>query len=79
MSFCINNKFCFIDTFHFLRSSLDSLVKNLGKEDFKYFSQEFDNNVLDIVKKKIFTLMNIRVILKSLKKNCLAKKTFMVA
>ena len=27
-------------------SSLDSLVKNLSKDDFKYLSQEFDNNVL---------------------------------
>ena len=37
-----------------LNSSLDSLVKNLSKDDFKYLSQEFDNNVLDLVKKKGF-------------------------
>ena len=36
MSFSINNKFSFIDSFQFLSSSLDSLVKNLGKDDFKY-------------------------------------------
>ena len=38
----------------FLSSSLDSLVKNLGKTDFKYFSQEFDANILDLVKQKGF-------------------------
>ena len=31
MSFTINNKLSFIDTFQFLSSSLDSLVKNLNK------------------------------------------------
>ena len=54
MSFSINNKLSFIDSFQFLSSSLDSLVKNLGKDDFKYLSQEFDNNVLDLVKQKGF-------------------------
>ena len=50
VSFSINNKLSFIDSFQFLSSSLDSLVKNLGKDDFKYLSQEFDNNVLDLAK-----------------------------
>ena len=45
MRFSINNKLTFIDSFQFLSSSLDSLVKSLGKDDFKYLSQEFDNNV----------------------------------
>ena len=49
MNFSINNKLSFIDSFKFLSSSLDSLVKNLAKDDFKYLSQEFDNNVLDLV------------------------------
>ena len=51
MSFTIN-KLRFIDSFQFLSSSLDSLVKNLGVHDFEYLSQEFDNNVLDLVKQK---------------------------
>ena len=42
MSFTINNKLTFIGSFQFLSSSLDSLVKNLGKDDFKYFSEECD-------------------------------------
>ena len=51
MSFTINNKLSFIDSFQFLSSSLDSLVKNLGKNDFKYLSEEFE---LDLVKQKGF-------------------------
>ena len=41
MSFNINSSLVFIDIFELLRSSLDNLVKNLGKDDFKYLSQEF--------------------------------------
>ena len=44
------NKLSFIDSFQFLSSSLDSLVKNFAEDNFKYLSQEFDNNVLDLVK-----------------------------
>ena len=54
MSFTINNKSGFIDNFQFLYSSLDNLVKNLNQDDFKFFSQEFDNNILDLVKQKGF-------------------------
>ena len=52
----VNYKLSFIDTFHFLSSSFDSFVKNLNKNDFKYLSKEFDNNVLDLVKQKGFYL-----------------------
>ena len=52
MSFRINNKLSFIDSFQLLSSSLESLVKNLAKDDFKYLSQEFDNNKLDLVKQR---------------------------
>ena len=37
MSFNINNKLVFIDSVPFLCSLLDSLVKNVDKDDFKYF------------------------------------------
>ena len=46
----IKSKLSFIDSSQFLSSSLDSLVKNLNKDDCKYLSQEFDNNILDLVK-----------------------------
>ena len=45
LSFNSNNNLVFIDSFQFLSSSLDSLVTNLGKDDFKYLSQEFDSIV----------------------------------
>ena len=54
MTLSINSKLNFIDGFQFLSSSLDSLVRNLGKDDLEYLSQEFENNVLDIVKQKGF-------------------------
>ena len=36
----------------FLNSSLDSVIKNLGKDDFKYLNQECD--VLDLVQQERF-------------------------
>ena len=54
MSFTINNKLSFIGSFQLLRSSLDRLVKNLGKDEFRYLSQELDNKTLDLVKQKGF-------------------------
>ena len=45
MNFSINNKSSFINSFQFLNSLLNSLVKNLSKYDYKYLIQEFDNNV----------------------------------
>ena len=69
MSFSMNNKLSVIDGFQFLSSSLDSVVKNLAKDD-------FNNNILDLVKQKGF--MNIWVILKSLKNNYQTEKSFTV-
>ena len=42
MSLNTNNKLIFIDRTQFLSSSLDSLVKNFRKDDFKYLSQKVD-------------------------------------
>ena len=50
MNFNINNNLFFIDRLQFLISSLKILVKNSGKDDFKYLSQEFENDILDLVK-----------------------------
>ena len=52
ISFTIN-KLLFITSFQFQSSSLDGLVKNLSKDDFKCLRQEFDN-VLDLVKQRRF-------------------------
>ena len=54
MNFNINNKLIFIDITQLLNFLLDSLVKNSGKHDFKYLSQEFDSKLLDLVKQKGF-------------------------
>ena len=51
-----NNKVIFIDNFVFLNLSLDNLLKNLNKHDFKYSSQEFDTKILDLVKQGEFYL-----------------------
>ena len=59
MSFSINNKLSFIDSFRFPNSSLNSLMKNLAKDGFEYLSQEIDNNVLNLVKQKDFIIRNI--------------------
>ena len=56
MKISINNMLSFVDSFQFLSSLLDGLVKNLNKVDFKWFSIEFDNNVSDLVKQKGFYL-----------------------
>ena len=53
-SFTIKNKLSFIDSFQFLNSSLDSLVKNLNNDYSKYLSQEFHKNKFDLVKRNGF-------------------------
>ena len=59
---------------------MDSLVRNLGKDNLKYLSQEFNSNILDLVKKgkSDIILMIIWVVLKILEENFQAKKSFMV-
>ena len=54
MGSTINNKLSFIDSSQFLNSYLDIFVKNLSKDEFRCLSQEFGNNVLDLVKQKVF-------------------------
>ena len=79
MSFNINNKLVFIDSFQFLTFSLDSFVINLGEDDFKYLSQEFDSNILNLVKQKGFYSYEYVSGLRSLVlKNRQAKKSFIV-
>ena len=52
MSFTLNNNIVFIDSMLFINSSLDKLAKNLSSEDFKYLSEEFSGEELELVKKK---------------------------
>ena len=48
----INTNLNFNDSFQSLSSSLDRLVKNLSKNDFKYLSRKFDSSIIDLVKQK---------------------------
>ena len=73
-SFCINNKLSFTDGFQFLSSSLDSLVKNFSKNDPKYLSQEFQLNVLDLVKQRGFYPYEYLNDFEKFKNNCLTDK-----
>ena len=61
-----------------LSSSLDSLVKNLGKDEFKCLGQELDNNVLDLVKQKRFYPYEYMNDFENFKKNYHARKSFIV-
>ena len=38
----------FIDSMYFMNSSLDELVKNLSEIDFKYSSEEFSGDLLEL-------------------------------
>ena len=52
MAFTINNNLVFINSMQFMNCRLDTLVKNLSKNDFKYLSQEFSGDSLKLVKQK---------------------------
>ena len=52
MAFTINKNLYYIDSKKFMNSGLDALVKNLTDNDFKYLSQEFNCDQLNLVKQK---------------------------
>ena len=52
IAFTIDTNLVFIDSMQFLNSSLDSLVKNLSDNDFKYLSEEISGEFLKLVKQK---------------------------
>lgn len=54
MNLSLHNKLVFVVSFQCLSSPLDSLIKNLGKVDFKHLGQDFDSEVLKLVKQKGF-------------------------
>ena len=65
MSFSPDNKLFFIDSFKILSTLLNSLVKNLGKNDFKHLNQQYKSKVLlDLDNDSIPT--NTCLVLKSL-------------
>ena len=52
MAFTINNNLAFTESMQFMNSSLDTLVKILSHNDFKYLSQEFSGNLLELLREK---------------------------
>ena len=52
MAFTINKNLVFTDSMQIMNSSLDSLVKNLSDNDFKYLSEEFSGEFWGLVKQK---------------------------
>ena len=52
MAFTINSNLVFIDSMQSMNSSLDSLVKNLSDNYFKYLSEEFSGEFLKLAKQK---------------------------
>ena len=52
MSFTLNKNIVFIDSMLFMNSSLQKLVKNLISKDFKYLSEVYSGEKLELVKKK---------------------------
>ena len=52
MAFTIDRNLDFIDSMQFMNSSLDSLVKNLSDNVFKYLSEEFGGELLRLLKQK---------------------------
>ena len=52
MAFTINTNLIFIGSMQFINSVLDSLVKNLSDNDFKYLSEEFSGYLLKLAKEK---------------------------
>ena len=64
MSFSLDNKLFFIGSFKILSTLLNSLVKNLGKNDFKHLNQEYKSKVLDLDNDSI--PKNLFLVLKSL-------------
>ena len=51
-AFTINRNPVFIDSMQFMNSSLDSLVKILSDNDFKYLPEKFSGQFLKLVKQK---------------------------
>ena len=91
MAFTINKNLAFIDSIQFMNSSLDSLVRNLSDNDFKYLSEEFSGGLLELVKEKgaypyeymdsfkKFSedkLLNKSKVFSSLKDECISEKDY---
>ena len=53
MAFFLGKHLKFIDSFQFMSKSLESLVSNISLRDMKYTSQEFQDEKLELMKRKV--------------------------
>ena len=58
MASMVNISLVFIDSMHFMDSSLHALVKNLSDNGSKYVSQEFSGELLELVDMYLYESMN---------------------
>ena len=75
-AFTINRNLVFIDSMQFMNSSLDSLVKTLLDEDFKYLSEEFSGEFLRLVKQKGVYPYEYMNSFSTLKDKCISEKDY---
>ena len=59
MAFTINNNLILIDNMQFMNSSQNKLVKNLLNNYFKYLREEFNGNLIQLVKQKVIYQLDI--------------------
>ena len=52
MAFFLNKNLVFIESMQFMNSSLDKIVRNLSDADFKYLTEEFLSENLELLKEK---------------------------
>ena len=53
IAFTISRNLIFIESIQFMNSSLDSLIKNLSNNNFKYLSEEFIGELLKLLKQRV--------------------------
>ena len=59
MAFTINSNLVLIDNMQFIYSDLNKLVTSFSDNDFKYLSQEFNGDLLELVKQEgVFEYVN---------------------
>ena len=79
MAFTINTNLVFTDSIQFMNFSLDSVVKKLSDNDFKYLSEEFSGEFLELVKRKgVYPYEYMTVLKNCLKINYLINLSFLV-
>ena len=71
MAFFLNKNLVFIDSMQFMNYNLKKIVKDLSDNDFKYLTEEFGSENLEVLKQNYAYPYSTWTVLKDLvKKNC---------